>query len=312
MKKVLRVIAAALTMCLIIAVMPLSAQVVEANQLGDIIGNVLNTNIRVYINGVEIMGYNIEKNTYVIAEDLRAYGVDVRWDENARTLSLTRGPSTRSPKHVPLNLEPEGSIAFYYIYTDVVTRINGQRVTSYNLRGTTAVKIDDVAAAFGQRIWDEEKREYYATTDGTRPRLPDVTAYLGSDVRAYQSTSAAYYQEFPRNGSFKMAGVTYNYGIVGNDYLTNSPPTGYYNLNGQYKTLSGLYGPIDGRGGNAIITITGDGKILSELESRSGDLPKSFSVDITGVQQLVISFSKINSYSTPYAALANAILTGPR
>jgi hypothetical protein len=133
---------------------------------GTPIGSVLNTNIRVFINNVEIMGYNINGDTYVIAEDLNAYGVSVRWNEAARTLSLNQGPSTTRPKPVPQNLARQSSIAFPYFATDIVTYIDGKQVTSYNIGGSTVVRIDDVAAAFGTINWDGANRILRATTDG--------------------------------------------------------------------------------------------------------------------------------------------------
>ena len=123
-------------------------------QAGDFLGNVLNTDIRVFIDGAEIRGYNINGWTFVIAEDLRAYGFDVHWNPTALSLSITRGPSTETPRPVPTNIMPSGSIAFPYVHTDIVTYINGQRVNSYNIRGFTVVQIDDIAATFGQLVWD--------------------------------------------------------------------------------------------------------------------------------------------------------------
>jgi uncharacterized protein YkwD len=159
--------------CFIIALLILfAATPAQANNIGDVLGNVLNTNIRVFINGIEITGYNIDMCTYVVAEDLAAYGISVRWNAAYRMLSLTRGESKKAPRPVPINYEREGSIAFRYIYTDIVTYINGRRVTSYNVQGSTVVKIDDVAAAFGQIIWNGERRELYASTDGTAPKRP--------------------------------------------------------------------------------------------------------------------------------------------
>ena len=121
------------------------------------------------IDDIEIAGYNVNKETYVVAEDLRAYGFAVRYNSADRTLAVTKGTSTREPKQVPVNTEREGSIAFQYVETDIITYIDGKLVTSYNIRGTTVVRIDDVAAAYGQIRWDGNRRELRVTLSSAAP-----------------------------------------------------------------------------------------------------------------------------------------------
>jgi hypothetical protein len=130
---------------------------------GDPLGYVLHTDIRVFINDVPIMGYNINGWTYVVAEDLQAYGLDVVWDGIARTLSITLGTPRGEPSYVPENPEPPGSIAFPFVYTDIITYVNGEMITSYNMQGFTVVRIDDIAEAFGAISWDGESRRLYVT-----------------------------------------------------------------------------------------------------------------------------------------------------
>ena len=195
MKKRFKIFAAIITACIIFtAVMPIYQ--VAASRPGDVLGNVLNTNIRVFINGVEIMGYNINRDTYVIAEDLRAYGLSVRWKSTDRTLSITRGESTAEPKPVPLNSAREGSVAFQYVYTDIITRVDGREITSYNIRGSTVVKIDDIAAAFGEIIWDSQNRILSATlrTPETQPTAaPTIAPDEQSDIVYWVDNGAVYH-----------------------------------------------------------------------------------------------------------------------
>lgn len=139
---------------------------------GDFLGNVLNTDIRVFIDGRQILGYNIDGWTFVVAEDLRAFGFTVVWNAVARSLSVTRGMAIGTPRAVPANLAPVGSVAFPYVYTDIVTYIDGRRVTSYNIQGYTVVQIDDLAEAFGRLDWDPVGRVVRVTTDGVRPTTP--------------------------------------------------------------------------------------------------------------------------------------------
>ena len=55
-----------------------------------IIDWVLYTNVRTFINGVEISSFNIKGYTAAVVEDLAEYGFDVVWDGAAATLSAAR------------------------------------------------------------------------------------------------------------------------------------------------------------------------------------------------------------------------------
>ncbi|MCL2353869.1 MAG: hypothetical protein FWC69_04495, partial [Defluviitaleaceae bacterium] len=150
----------------------------HANNLrvGDVLGNVLNTDIRVFIDDVQIMGYNIGGWTYVVAEELAAYGFAVHWNPTARTLEINRGASILQPQHVPANLAPIGSIAFPFLHTDIVTHVRTGSgllpIHSYNINGRTVVRIDDVAQHFGTIHWNPTARQLRVTTTPITPVPP--------------------------------------------------------------------------------------------------------------------------------------------
>jgi hypothetical protein len=131
---------------------------VTANRPGDILGNVLNTDIRVFINDIEIAGYNIDGYTYVIAEDLSPYGFNVVWNDTARTLSISHGNPRGELRTVAAGTNAVGSTAFSYVYTDIVAYIEGNRVASYNIQGSTVIRIDDLSAAYGTASWNSNER----------------------------------------------------------------------------------------------------------------------------------------------------------
>jgi hypothetical protein len=133
---------------------------------GNTAGSVLNTDIRVYINGVEIAGYNIGGRTYIIAEDLRAYGFSVVWNSPNRTLSITRGMPKGTVKRVPLNTEKQGSAAFEYIYTDILAYIEGKPVQSFNIKGQTVICVDDLVSPYGYSVWNRDARTLKAVIPG--------------------------------------------------------------------------------------------------------------------------------------------------
>ena len=94
---------------LLLAVLTLSA---AALRPGDAVGTVLATDIRAFIDGVEIPAYNIDGHLGVVAEDLSAYGFAVEYTDETRTLSQTRTggetpgvaipPSSGLPSGTPL------------------------------------------------------------------------------------------------------------------------------------------------------------------------------------------------------------------
>ena len=72
---------------LLLAALSLSA---AALRPGDVAGQVLATEIRAFIDGVEIPAYNIDGNLGVVAEDLNAYGFVTGYDDPTRTLTVAR------------------------------------------------------------------------------------------------------------------------------------------------------------------------------------------------------------------------------
>jgi hypothetical protein len=127
--------------------------------VGARLGNVLNTDIKVFIDDVQILGYNVNDNTYVIVEQLRPYGFSVNWDQASFALGIRRGIAEGAPVPIPQNTAPTGSVAFPYVYTDVVAYVNGKFVSSFNIDGNTVISIDDLAREFGRAVWNGAARE---------------------------------------------------------------------------------------------------------------------------------------------------------
>jgi len=150
-----------------VAVAVLSWTVVAAAQprVGDVMGDVLHTDIRVLIDDVPLASYNLGGTTYVVATHLRAHGFEVHWDENTRRVDIVRGASSEQPRSVPVNTQPIGSVAFPFFYTDIVTYVEGQRVSSFNIGGSTVVRIAQVAAAAGVDLeWSDSLRRVIVST----------------------------------------------------------------------------------------------------------------------------------------------------
>lgn len=112
--------------------------------------------------------------------------------------------------------------------------------------------------------------------------LPD-TAYLGVDIKSYVS-SGLYYEEYDGMSAFKLAGEPYTKGFTIGTY----PYVGYtsFNIGGQYTTLTGVAGNVDGVNCPLTYIVIGDGNSIGTIEIKGGGLPTEFSFDVTGITQL--------------------------
>lgn len=122
---------------------------------GDIIGNILSTNIRAFINGYEIPSYNIDDRLGVVAEDLANYGFDVVWDPETSTLNLSRNEHQKiTPIAVPKKEEVISGIAVApVLYTEIVTYLDGKEVRSFNIDGRTVIYFNELSA-YGSYLYD--------------------------------------------------------------------------------------------------------------------------------------------------------------
>jgi hypothetical protein len=175
--------------------------------------------------------------------------------------------------------------------------------------------VEHVASAMGLRTeQDDTNGSLHIMTVDFVPSVPvvpgtnpmPVAPIVESDIRPFNISRGI--SEFPASGTFRMAGVTYNNGLV----KTN--PTGgataYFNVEGiEYTHLSGIFGPTDGGSSfqrDTIIFIFGDDNLLKELVSRVGAMPNSFSAIIpSGTRQLRIEFQDSGFAHTNNHAVAN-------
>lgn len=158
MKRGFRRIAALLTAILLMAAaVPLPASAVAP---GTPIGWVLYSDVVAYIDGFPIRSYNIDGNTYVVAEDLMDYGFGVTWDGSTSRLIIseqrTATPSGYTSRYVPVRSPyAPGTPAMQYLYTNVTVWIGRAQIAGYNIGGYTCVAMDDLAARFGiGYTWD--------------------------------------------------------------------------------------------------------------------------------------------------------------
>ncbi|MDR1089053.1 MAG: InlB B-repeat-containing protein [Coriobacteriales bacterium] len=80
-------------------------------------------------------------------------------------------------------------------------------------------------------------------------------------------------------------------GLRGKVNLSVDPATVTYDINKEYGTFSGYWGPLVGKGNRSFwIEIYGDGKLLyTTPEQKEGSATVPFSVDVSGVRHLTLS-----------------------
>jgi len=126
----------------------------------EIIGEVYTTDITAYINGYEIPAYNIGGSVAVAVADLRNYGFTVEYDNTLRQSSVVLNPDTAQIS--PLASEqqsdlPLGTKVMNVFASDIVVKLNGTSVDSFNIGGRMAVKFSDLKK-FGTHVYDNDER----------------------------------------------------------------------------------------------------------------------------------------------------------
>ena len=139
-----------------------SAVVSAAN--GDVVGHIYSTDIRAFINGVEVESYNIGGKTVVVLEDVLDGSSQCVYSDYYRTLkffSLNPAILVETKKQ---DTPVPGKVIGDVYETDIVTSIYDVEIPTYNIGGKTAVAIEDLgyngefSPIGGKFIWDENTR----------------------------------------------------------------------------------------------------------------------------------------------------------
>ena len=173
MKKIKKLVSVISIITLILSITCIN---VSAAKIGDVINHALPTDIVASINGYQLMSFNVDGLTYIVAEDLRHYGINVTYDNATRSLSLERNADVSS-------IAPHSTNAHFWeigtnktkkniLFTDIVTKINGNLVNSYNIDGATIICFNDLAQ-FGQVSYDNDKREISLEIEGIEHNMID-------------------------------------------------------------------------------------------------------------------------------------------
>ena len=162
---------------IVFMVTSLTTVAVGAYNVGDVIGYAQPTDIIATINGYQLKSYNVEGYTYIVAEDLRYYGMKVVYDDSTRTLGVYKDEAVTgiNPPMTNANYWELGapSTKKNILYTDIVTYVADNYVTSYNIDGATIIRFDELFR-FGEVIYDNEKREISLAIEGLNANPVDV------------------------------------------------------------------------------------------------------------------------------------------
>lgn len=148
---------------------------------GDVIGYIYSTDIRAYINGIEVKSYNIGGKTAVVIEDIIAENsAEYVYDDYSRTLKFFSLRPDCLVKKSSESKEPTGKIVGRIYATDIKTSIYDVIIPSYNIGGKTAVAIEDLgydndfSHIGGKFVWNEKERiislEFLHSTYGNIPK----------------------------------------------------------------------------------------------------------------------------------------------
>jgi TolB-like protein len=151
----------------------------------------------------------------------------------------------------------------------------------------------------------------YRLIDTVPPYNADTSMYAGSN-----GGGVFWYppHPYPNSGSSraKMGGEEYDNYIIftSRSGSTNIVNTAYFNFAGRYTLLTGIIGRLDIAGAvtNSTVKFYGDDTLIETITVNGASLPKRFSLNITGVNQLIIEHSATNNIT----ALADLRLSRPR
>lgn len=261
-----------ITLAMLFCAIPINAATV--------IGSVLTTDIKAYINGCEVPSYNIDGNIVVVGQDLRSYGFNVVYDNNTRTSYISYdGSGTWTPIAPSIeNSQSIGTKVMDVYQSDISVSVNGNKVACYNVGGKMAFRFAELKV-FGNYSYDNETRSANLWVDETKSNeIDNVSAVASSSVandfeNIYIDESGNLIFELS-NGSVINAGAVLN-GKDGRDGQDGE--SGRNGLNGRDGA--------DGEDGVSIVNayVDSEGDLIVELSNHkvinAGNVGSNYSAD---------------------------------
>lgn len=156
MKKLIKlsILAGSLT---VLAVCLFSAITASA-AVGDVTDTIYTTDIQTQVDGRSIKGYAIDGETLIALEDLEDYGFTVYYNDNIRSVFVTKTGSV-DPNFNPYIPRGEvGGTAGYVYETDIKAYLNGKQIEAYAIDGQMVAKVETMGMDY------ENEYSYYIDT----------------------------------------------------------------------------------------------------------------------------------------------------
>lgn len=245
-----------------------------------VIGSVLTTDIKAYINGCEVPSYNIDGNIVVVGQDLRSYGFNVVYDNNTRTSYISYdGSGTWTPIAPSIeNSQSIGTKVMDVYQSDISVSVNGNKVACYNVGGKMAFRFSELKV-FGNYSYDNETRSANLWVGETKSNeIDNVSAVASSSVA---NDFENIYIDEGGNLIFELSnGSVINAGAVLNGKDGRDGQDGESGRNG----LNGRDGN-DGEDGVSIVNayVDSEGDLIVELSNHkvinAGNVGSNYSAD---------------------------------
>lgn len=153
-----------LIIILILMVLSTSGMVFGENQVGDVIGDVLYTDIELIVNDQKLESFNINGVTAMYVKDLKNHGFSVHWDGENRIITAKQdSPIKRDlpDAQVASSNKSVGEVIDHVLYTDIKLYIEGLSIESFNINGSTAMYVRDLNYFDYDVQWNGDQRKIY-------------------------------------------------------------------------------------------------------------------------------------------------------
>lgn len=112
--------------------------------VGDIAGTIYTSDILTQVDGRDIRSYTIDGETLIALEDLEPYGFTLYYNDNIRTVFLTKTGYPSSSFRPSVSRGTVGGTAGYYYDTDITAVVNGESITAYAINGKMVAKVEEL------------------------------------------------------------------------------------------------------------------------------------------------------------------------
>ncbi len=195
------------------------------------------------------------------------------------------------------SIEVTSDVTIYIDGEELIPKdANGNTVETFIYNGTTYIPLRAVGEAFNKEVeWDGSTRSVYIGTNPDDPSgVTDSTytdpAYFIDVIKPYQS---AYYYE-PKSVTVQGKTYTKSFYMERNGYA-------YYNLNGEYTTMSFDVGHRDGYNeSHSVLKIYLDGEIAYTINMVPSGVPSHYDLPLNNALQMKIEVDNCGTY---YAVL---------